>query len=606
MRKLKVNILLVWFIVLITFQLSFGFKALSTQFNLNNKNNIKNDLEIIYPIAIPESITDQILILFVDGLRYDKMLEANTPNMDNLMTNGTTFSNHHAILPSYSTVNYASFSTGASTNLTDVFSNGYNGEMNLPTLFSLITDLNKSLIAQGDSWFKFLGDDADVAVQIEDEFHSLEEGKKIRDAVFATIPGNFSKIQFIGFEDVDAAGHEFGAASDRYLEIIETVDSYIGEILDLYNSLNQLENTTIVLFSDHGHDDKGGHGGEIFDQTHATLILAGKGITNNGTVSNIKTRTNFITPTLLAMLGKALAPTMNGQVLYDYINSTIETKAAYAILAAEIMNQQLNATVNNFNLQSRAIKEVFNNLTSEIKTNITNIKNNYLAAQYNSSYDDAKLLDKHIRFYFSNFLIRAESISRLFRTFLIITIPFFIALIIFYLNRRKIDIKHQEVFTKESIIPQLVGIVAATSIVIIICAIFRFNFSATSFNSAGDVLPPFLTSLFVGSIILIFLPWLVAFLMYRKKLDYNSFKDWKSMFLKSTLGSIFFFSLPIIGYMLYVNASFGPWPSWNLFPLADSYAYMILGIMSCLIYIIGLILMLVLWRFEKKKTEVEN
>jgi hypothetical protein len=33
---------------------------------------------------------------------------------------------------------------------------------------------------------------------------------------------------------------------------------------------------------------------------------------------------------------------------------------------------------------------------------------------------------------------------------------------------------------------------------------------------------------------------------------------------------------------------------------------MIIGIMSCLLYIIGLILMLVLWRFELKKTKIVN
>jgi hypothetical protein len=86
----------------------------------------------------------------------------------------------------------------------------------------------------------------------------------------------------------------------------------------------------------------------------------------------------------------------------------------------------------------------------------------------------------------------------------------------------------------------------------------------------------------------------------------SSFKDWRSSFLKSSIGSIFFISLPIISYMLFVVANFGPWPNWILYPIGDMYAYMILGILPCLLYIVGLILMLVLWRFEIKKNKITN
>jgi len=64
---------------------------------------------------------------------------------------------------------------------------------------------------------------------------------------------------------------------------------------------------------------------------------------------------------------------------------------------------------------------------------------------------------------------------------------------------------------------------------------------------------------------------------------------------------MFFFSLPIFGYVLYYIAQFGPWPSWIIPPLADTYAFWIIGIMPCILYIIPLILMLILWRSGKKE-----
>jgi hypothetical protein len=602
MRKHKINILLFWFIILLTFQLSFGLKALNTQFDLKNKKNIVNDLEPITQISSPTAITDQVLILFVDGLRYDKMVEANTPNIDRIRNNGTTFSNYHAILPSYSMVNYAAFSTGSTTNMTNVFANGYNGKLSLPTLFSLINDLNKSLIAGGNSWFKFLGDDADVSVQVEVEYHSYNEGAKIRDAALATIPGNFSQIQFVGFDDVDAAGHAFGAASNEYIEIIEKIDSYIGEILDLYGALNQLNNTTIVLFSDHGHDDIGGHGGESFDETHGTFVLAGKGIANWNIISNEIAHTNFVTPTLLAMLGLPLAPTMNGQPLLNYINSSDETKAIYSIQTAEIVNQQLNATVNKFRILSNSLKYSYYDIVDYFNDNLTEIKSDYLLGYYNTSYENASTINKQIRLYFRALTIRLESITRLVRTLVVISILTVIAAILFYLQRRKVIVTlHQNVFSFELILPQLLGFFLALLVVLNITILYSFSFNSTSFNSTHQVVPPVLLSFFIGSVILIFSPWLILYLFDKNKSEKKKFKDWKVAFLRSSIGSIFFLSLPVFSYFLIVVSRFGPWPSWNLFPLVDTYAYMIIGIMSCIIYLIGLVLMLVLRRYEEKQ-----
>ncbi len=604
MQKRKVNLLLVWFIVIITLQLSFGIRALTTQFDLNNRHNIASELEVVPQIGTPTAITDQILIFFVDGMRYDKMLEANTPNMDSLMTNGTTFSNYHTILPSYSRVNYAAFSTGSTTNMTDVFANGYDEELEIPTLYSLIdsNDLNKSLITDEGGWAKFLGKDSDVTVYPDTVSHSYLEGLDVKNAALATIPGNFSSIQFIGFDDVDAAGHDFGAASSTYIQMIENTDSYIGEILDLYNSLGQLNNTTIVLFSDHGHEDIGGHGGETSAQTHGAFIFAGKGVTNKGLIDDKLTRINSITPTLLAMLGISLAPTMNGPVLYDFIDSTIQTKAIYAIQQAEIMNQQLEATINEFRIISNSTKLPYLTGVELIADNITLAKGNYSITQYTSSYNQAQAAEESARLYLSLLLIQLKSLSELMRTLLIIGIVTFISATIFYLNRRRIiEVAHQKVFSKDQLIPQILGMLSAISICIIISAIFGFKFAATSFNSTQQTVPPILTSFFVAAVLLVFLPWLAIYLLKKKSSEFTTFKEWKKSFLKSTIGSMFFFSLPIFGYVLYYIAQFGPWPSWIIPPLADTYAFWIIGIMPCILYIIPLILMLILWRSGKKE-----
>ncbi|MHA1365848.1 MAG: alkaline phosphatase family protein [Candidatus Heimdallarchaeota archaeon] len=318
MKRKNINLLLIWFSVFLIIQMTFGFIALGTQFDLNNKLNIKDDVEVVPLIGTPEAITDQMLIFFVDGMRYDVMMTANTPNFDELRANGTTFSNYRSVQPSYSNVNYAAFSTGSTTNITNVFANA-NDQIDIPTLYSELDPLGLSmgLVTSSGTWSNFLGPYADVIHKVDFEYHQPGGDGLMRDAALTTIASNFSKIQFIDFSDVDAIGHESGATSDEYTETIELVDGYIGEIIDLYASLGQLENTTVVLFSDHGHNDVGGHGSRNEQETHATLVLSGKGIKNQGVIESKRTGMNSVTPTLLAMAGVPLAPTMNGFSTYN-------------------------------------------------------------------------------------------------------------------------------------------------------------------------------------------------------------------------------------------------------------------------------------------------
>ncbi|MGC9781447.1 MAG: alkaline phosphatase family protein [Candidatus Heimdallarchaeota archaeon] len=384
MKKQNVNIFLAYFILITIFQLSFCFRCLQTQYSLNNRLNIKDDLVPIDLIDNPEGITEQILIIFVDGMRYDKMIEAETPNIDQLMTNGTAFSNYHSVLPSFSKVNYAAFASGSSTNFTTIFSNEYEENLTLPTLYSEAyrSGFTTGIVSDGRSWIRFLQNFTAVVKVDEDENLVPNKDVYVKDAAVTTIENNFSQIQFIDFSSVDKVGHLYGAASTEYLKTIELIDSYVGEILAAYKNISQLENTTIVLFSDHGHENIGGHGSDDFNQTHASLIIANQGIKEHGKIFERRVTMNSVTPTLLAMLGLPVVQTMNGVILHDCINSTTKTNAMYSIQIAEIINQQLNVSIDKLRLLSKRTKLVFRSAVDEITDNITLAKLEYAATQY--------------------------------------------------------------------------------------------------------------------------------------------------------------------------------------------------------------------------------
>ncbi|MHA1531807.1 MAG: hypothetical protein ACTSR6_07395, partial [Candidatus Heimdallarchaeota archaeon] len=176
---------------------------------------------------------------------------------------------------------------------------------------------------------------------------------------------------------------------------------------------------------------------------------------------------------------------------------------------------------NEFGIISNKAKLPYITGAELVADNITLAKGNYSITQYASSYNLAQEAEESARLYLRLFLIQLKSISELLRTLLIIGIVTLVSAMIFYLNRRRIiEVAHQEVFSKDQLIPQLLGMLSAISICIIITAIFGFKFAATSFNSRNQVIPPILTSFFVAAALLVFLPWLAIYLLKRKSNEF--------------------------------------------------------------------------------------
>ncbi|MFW9923621.1 MAG: alkaline phosphatase family protein [Candidatus Thorarchaeota archaeon] len=609
MKRRKLNIILSWFVIICILQISFGTRAAFSQFDLNNRLNIKDDVLPISLIDTPENITDQFLIIFVDGMRYDRMLDGNTPNLDAIRLNGTTFSNFRSVQPSYSTVNYAAFSTGSSTNLTDVYSNAYDKKLEIPTFYDVInanSDLSLGIVTGSSTWARILGDPSDVVMEADYGYHAINEDENTFNAAIDTISANFSKIQFVTFGDVDGTGHEFGAASEEYIEVIELTDEYIGEIVQLYSDLGQLEDTTIIVFSDHGMADVGAHGGTGDQETHATLILAGKGIKFQGITTDKLTGINCVAPTILAMLGFPPSTTMNGKILYDFIDISDKDKAIYAIQAAQIMNQQMNLTLNKMGLISKTSRNNYLLEIDYINGNISVAKNHYIAlSNYTDTFERAQESETNARIFLSALYYQYSAVAKLLRNLIILGIITLVIFTMFFLWRRKIiEITHSEVITKELIISEILGAGLTSLIIVGMFLIFDFNYSTATFNSPSQALTPNMTALALLLILGIFSPWLFTYLLLRKKKqEFKSFKEWKKPFLRASIGSIAIISLPIFGYFIYYISRFGPWPNWFLPIIDDAYAFMVISVLSCLVYIVAIIFIIILKMRSKKTIE---
>lgn len=65
---------------------------------------------------------------------------------------------------------------------------------------------------------------------------------------------------FLYFGQVDGTGHRVGTG-DAYSAAIERVDALVGQVLAALDARGDREDWTVVVTTDHGHRDEGGHGG---------------------------------------------------------------------------------------------------------------------------------------------------------------------------------------------------------------------------------------------------------------------------------------------------------------------------------------------------------
>jgi hypothetical protein len=96
---------------------------------------------------------------------------------------------------------------------------------------------------------------------------------------------------------VDEVAHEHGGRSAEYDLIVERADREIGRLLDRVDLTRDL----VVLTADHGHSDRGGHGGRAPQIENVLTCIAGPGVIRRQGTALLDVRT--IAPALSVLLG---------------------------------------------------------------------------------------------------------------------------------------------------------------------------------------------------------------------------------------------------------------------------------------------------------------
>lgn len=244
---------------------------------------------------ISNSQKNHLIIIGVDAMSPNGIINAYTPNLDQMMKEGSFTLTARGVLPTSSSTNWASMVSGSGPEQHGVISNGWERDEHslppnikgiediFPTIFG-ITRQQRPNIEMGViyTWGGFgrLIERSALNYDVTEKTDDLTT-QKAKDYIIEKNPD----FLFIHLDNVDHVGHSQGHKTQPYYEAVADADHLIGTIVQATKEAGIFENTTFIISADHGGIGYG-HGGETLDEIQIPFILYGKNIKKGYKIKN--------------------------------------------------------------------------------------------------------------------------------------------------------------------------------------------------------------------------------------------------------------------------------------------------------------------------------
>lgn len=222
--------------------------------------------------ATHQQSSPYLILISIDGFRWDYMNLYPTPNMKRIAAKGTRAERLLPVFPTLTFPNHYSIATGLYPENHGLVANNFPDPAR-DTWYSLkkretvedrrfyagepiwVTAETQGMVAAA---FFFVGTEAPINGVYPTHWRSYDKkitGEDRVDQILAWL-GEPAKtrphIYTLYFEDVDDYSHWFGPDSEENTEAIDRVDGYIGRLLKGLEKLSFADQVNIILVSDHG------------------------------------------------------------------------------------------------------------------------------------------------------------------------------------------------------------------------------------------------------------------------------------------------------------------------------------------------------------------
>lgn len=303
------------------------------------------------PATAPTSaLSRRVVAVLVDGLRVDTAADATTmPFLADLRSRGAA-ATMGVRTPSYSVPGWTVLMTGAWTEVHGGLA------MNPPvvaeapawsedSVFRAAHDAGLRTGVSGTDWFTPLIPPTDLTTSffVHEETDAADQAST--DAAVRMIGGDQVDFLLVHLNEVDHAGHHSGGGTSPAWRAAATkADARLRAIAGALD----LSRDTLVVFSDHGHLDQGGHGGPEDIVVRSPLVLAGSGVRAGASAGGgsatardpmvIDAQQTDLAPTLAVLLGTRVLGAAQGQALTGLL--TLDSTATATLHAAQAVQQE--------------------------------------------------------------------------------------------------------------------------------------------------------------------------------------------------------------------------------------------------------------------------
>jgi len=225
--------------------------------------------------ALQQQAKPYLIIVSIDGFRWDYMDRYPTPNMDRIAAAGSRAEHLIPVFPTLTFPNHYSIATGlypahhglVANDFPDPARNKWYSLKDRETVEDRwfyagepiwVTAETQGMVAAS---FFFVGSEAPINGVYPTHWRSYDKnitGRQRVDQVLTWLAEPAEKrphLYTLYFEDVDDYSHWYGTDSAENIEAIRRVDAYLGRLLRGLEKLPYAEQVNIILVSDHGQSD---------------------------------------------------------------------------------------------------------------------------------------------------------------------------------------------------------------------------------------------------------------------------------------------------------------------------------------------------------------